>query len=132
MGFSSQTQVLFLFCGTQPDSNCEILSKMGYQGPKWCCLCLFSGEDINHFFLHCTFACSLWTCVLQLIYYPANWNHSHIVSYLGRWTMDHQIHRTLVFFIISGIWQSRNALIFEQVMPRSRNSLIFEQVMPDI
>lgn len=69
----------------------EILTKRGYQGPGRCSLCLSVGEDINHLFLHCPFASSVWICVLQLINSLAYFNRSDIVSCLDMWTVHHQI-----------------------------------------
>lgn len=127
MEFPSKTKV-FLLVGN--------LSSKGFQGLGKCCLYLSSGEDIDHLFIHCLFSTLVWTGVLRSTNLPADWDRSDSATCLGRWTKDYKPHRTLTFFIllrlvrlgvIWGIWQSRNAQIFDHLTPdlwRTCNKII--------
>jgi len=94
----------------------EILCKKGFHGLGRCNHCLSFEEDAFHLFILCPFSCSVWNGVLHMMTCPVSWDGPDIISYLGRWYLDHKSHCILGFFIIWGIWKSRNSFIFDHVL----------------
>lgn len=64
------------------------LIKRGWDGPNFCILCKMKEEDVNHFFLSCAFARSVWEIVLQNMKISGSWEVVSVEDSLRLWLCD--------------------------------------------
>lgn len=63
----------------------ENLAHRGIIGPHWCILCRSASENVNHLFVSCIFAQSVWVVVLHGLYAPAPLQCT-VVELFSTWT----------------------------------------------
>lgn len=100
------------------------LLKRGYQGPSISALCKKYSKDVDHIFLSYPYVFLVCSGVLQSIKIHADWNMNSIERCLSLWFEEYKTYHSLSFYILWGIWWSRNANIFDQIVPYIRGTYL--------
>lgn len=72
--------------------------------PKWCILCQKHSENMDHLFLRCNTASTIWSKVASKI----GWHNSHSLIY----SLCKEMLSTLIVATLWTLWNERNRRIF--------------------
>ena len=100
------------------------IHRRGFQDLGRCSLCKEYLEDVEHLFLTCPFVISVWSGVLQTLKIHVIQNMVSIQRCLTQWFEGFKRYCSSPFYILWGIWRSRNENIFEQTEPDTRDAYL--------
>ena len=98
-------------------NTCDNLTKKGWIGPSWCCLCKSALESVDHLFHSCSFTRKVTALIkssLDILDFLRGTNYHLNVS---SWICLGNTLKYLPLLLAWQIWITRNKCIFEDLKP---------------